>query len=61
MRTVIVRLFEPAIGAGDVDLSGFVEDVACGTRQRFTGAHELVEVIGRIADRPNAAEGAVRG
>lgn len=60
MRTVIVRLFEAAAGAGEVGLSGFVEDVACGTRQRFTGAQELVELIGRIADRPNAGEG-VRG
>lgn len=56
MKTVIVRLFDPATGTGEVELSGFVEDVAAGTRQRFSGQQELMEAIGRIADRPGAVE-----
>lgn len=57
MRTVIVRLFEPATGTGEVELSGFVEDVAGGTRQRFSGAEELLDAMTRIADRPSTVEG----
>ncbi|MGH3516606.1 MAG: hypothetical protein ACRDQ7_04180 [Haloechinothrix sp.] len=51
MRTLIVRLFEPAEGAGGVGLSGFVEDVSKGIRQRFCDAQELLDAIARVADR----------
>ncbi|MGH2601715.1 MAG: hypothetical protein ACRDQW_00305 [Haloechinothrix sp.] len=49
MRTVIVRLFESAQGAGEVGMSGFVEDVASGLRQRFTDAQELLNAIACIS------------
>ena len=48
MRTVIVRLFEPAPGAGSVEMHGFVEDVGRGRRERFTGAEQLLAVFARI-------------
>lgn len=57
MRTVIVRLFEPAEGAGDVALSGFVEDVALGTKHRFSGGEELLTAIGFVADTDGAEAG----
>lgn len=49
MRTVIVRLFEPAPDAGPVELHGFVEDVGRGTRQRFVQGTQLLAAIERIA------------
>lgn len=56
MRTVIVRLFEPADGMGDVELSGFVDVVAIGTRHRFSGADELVAAIGAVMQAQHAEE-----
>lgn len=56
MRTVIVRLFEPADGMGEVELSGFVDVVALGTRRRFSGAEELVAAIGDIMQGSQAEE-----
>lgn len=57
MRTVIVRLFEPAEGAGDVALSGFVEDVALGTKHRFSSGEELLTAIGFVADHGETEAG----
>lgn len=54
MRTIIVRLFEPAQAAGDVELHGFVEDVEHGTRHRFTRPAQLLETIQRLAGQPAA-------
>lgn len=53
MRTIIVRLFEPAQAAGNVELHGFVEDVERGTRQRFTEAAQLLDAIQRLAGEPH--------
>jgi hypothetical protein len=50
MRTIIVRLFEPAAAAGPVELHGFVEDVRRGTRRQFTRPAQLLEEIQKIAD-----------
>ncbi|MGH3717081.1 MAG: hypothetical protein ACRDT4_27010 [Micromonosporaceae bacterium] len=52
MRTIIVRLFEPAPAAGSVEPHGFVEDVERGTRERFTRAAQLLEAIEKIAAQP---------
>ncbi|MQA25681.1 MAG: hypothetical protein GEU94_09440 [Micromonosporaceae bacterium] len=57
MRTIIVRLFEPAPDAGEVDLHGFVEDVESGARRRFIQGSQLLEAIEEIAEK-RAAEGA---
>jgi hypothetical protein len=48
MRTVIVRVFEPAPGTGEVELRGFVDDVTRGTSERFTGTVELLTALQRI-------------
>jgi hypothetical protein len=49
VRTVIVRLFEPAPGTANVGLRGIVEDLAHGTRQPFLGVEELLAAIERAA------------
>ncbi|MQA62222.1 MAG: hypothetical protein GEU86_12135 [Actinophytocola sp.] len=58
MRTVIVRLFEPAEGAGDVVLSGFIEDVALGTKRPFSGGNELLTAIRSVVDHDETEAGA---
>jgi hypothetical protein len=54
MRTIIVRLFEPAQAAGRVELHGFVEDVERGTRRRFTEPAQLLETIQEMAGHPES-------
>lgn len=45
MRTFVVRLFEPAPGAGPVTLHGVVEDVRTGTSTSFQGEQQLLAAI----------------
>ncbi|MGH3739329.1 MAG: hypothetical protein ACRDT6_27575 [Micromonosporaceae bacterium] len=61
MRTIIVRLFEPAADTGDVHLHGFVEDIGRGTRQRFTRAAQLLAAIEAIAADPAAQNDVLAG
>jgi hypothetical protein len=58
MRTIIVRLFEPATAAGPVGLHGFVEDVQRGTRRHFTRPAQLLEEIQKIAEHGRSEPGA---
>jgi hypothetical protein len=60
VRTVIVRLFEPAPGTGPVGLRGIVEDLVGGTSERFSGPVELLDVIEGIAAAPLPAPRAPR-
>jgi hypothetical protein len=45
MRTFVVRLFEPAPGAGPVTLRGVVEDVRTGTTTSFRSEEQLLAAI----------------
>ncbi len=49
MRTFVVRLFEPAPGAGPVTLRGVVEDVRTGTATSFRGEEQLLAAIALAA------------
>lgn len=63
MRTIIVRLFEPAPATGRVDLHGFVEDIETGGRRRFTQGAQLLRAIEEIAEKhaADADAGSVGG
>jgi hypothetical protein len=62
MRTLIVRIFEPAPGAGPVAPRGVVEDVRTGTATRFRGEAQLLAAIMREpGPRDDAEPGEVVG
>jgi hypothetical protein len=59
MRSVIVRLFEPAPGTGRVAWCGLVEDVRTGVTWQFDGGDQLLRAIAAAADgsgRPSDEE-----
>lgn len=49
MRSVIVRLFEPAPGTGRVAWCGLVEDVRTGVTRQFDGGDQLLRAIAAAA------------
>lgn len=57
MRSVIVRLFEPAPGTGPVGLCGIVEDVRTGARWQFRGDDQLLAALAQATgDRGGETE-----
>jgi hypothetical protein len=50
MRSVIVRLFEPAPGTGGVPWCGLVEDVRTGATWQFDGGDQLLRAIAAAAN-----------
>jgi hypothetical protein len=50
MRSVIVRLFEPAPGTGMVAWRGLVEDVRTGVTRQFDGGDQLLRAIAAAAN-----------
>jgi hypothetical protein len=58
MRSVIVRLFEPAPGTGQVAWCGLVEDVRTGATWQFDGGEQLLRAIAAasIGDRSQSRE-----
>lgn len=60
MKTIIIRLFEPAPGTGQVALHGVVEDVRTGSTAAFDSVDELLRTVaalaGRAADDERKAE-----
>jgi hypothetical protein len=45
VRALVVRLFEPAAGTGQVALCGLVEDVRTGSTWPFDGDEQLLRAI----------------
>jgi hypothetical protein len=60
MRTLIVRVFEPAPEAGPVPLHGVVEDVRSGTTRSFRGEAQLLAALRQEMD-PAAYEAGTVG
>jgi hypothetical protein len=59
MRTLIVRVFEPAPGAGPVALRGVVEDVRSGTARPFRGEEQLLAALRQGVEAYEDASGTV--
>jgi hypothetical protein len=59
MRSVIVRLFEPAPGTGQVAWCGLVEDVRTGATWQFDGGEQLLRAIAEAANDDTCEPGKI--